>query len=105
MSEGSPCEVSHRRVGGNARNARDQGARQRAVRSRDEAVQEAVREGRHSQRAQAPRVLRQAERSKEEEGGGGAQACAQEDAPNGALSARYPWVASPTRSSSRSAIG
>src|SRR5262245_32184237 len=104
MEPASPREMSHRRVGGSARNARDQGPRQRAVRSRDEAVQEAVREGGHSQRAQAPRVLRQAERSQEEEGGSGAQTCAQEDAQNGALSARNSWVASPKRSSIESAI-
>ena len=53
---------------------------------------------------QAPRVLRQAERAQEEEGGGGAQARAQEDAPNGTVSCGSCGSASPTRSSSRSAI-
>src|SRR5439155_20112877 len=64
--------------GGDSENAGRARQGRRVVRKRDEALQEAVREGRHPERDQEARALREAVRQAQEEGAGGEEARPQE---------------------------
>src|SRR5438552_7592472 len=66
--------------GGDSKNAGRARQGRRVVRERDEALQEAVREGWHPERDQEARALREAVGQAQEEGAGGQEARPQEGA-------------------------